>query len=77
MDNQIMFEKSDCQTEKIDTVFTKYNLEAHLVLNIENMENVLDQLRDGKTLQAIRLINQLRNQAYKLDYALETFEANI
>ena len=77
MNNRIMFEKSDCQAEKIDVVFTKYNPEAHLVLNNENIENVLGQLRNGETLQAIRFINQLRNQAYKLDHALETFEANI
>lgn len=77
MDNRIMFEKSDCQAEEIDIVFTKYNPEAHLVLNIENIENVLSHLRNGETLQAIRFINQLRNQAYKLDHALETFEANI
>ena len=64
MNNRIMFEKSDCQAEKIDVVFTKYNPEAHLVLNIENIENVLSQLRNGETLQAIRFINQLRNQAY-------------
>lgn len=61
----------------LDCTFYSYNLEAHQVLNVQNIETMMDCIKIGETTQVLQFLQQLEEQSHKLHYALQELETNI
>lgn len=71
---KLNIEKREIQ---IDTTFKAYNLEAHQCLNQQNIETVIDCVKDGNKEETIRFLRQLQEQAEILSYALHEIEGKV
>ena len=66
--------------EDRDDQFTPYNLAAHQLCNAGNIAAIISQLEEGTGTglqEGIRFLNQLNNQADKIEAALDLVEAGV
>ena len=70
----LMLEFLDREIE-IDTTFKAFNLRAHQCVNLQNIETMIDNLKEGITDQPIEFLKQLQKQAEIIAYALRTVES--